>query len=493
MTVTQPGQLDMVIGGELVGALSGDRFDVVNPATLRVCASVPFGTEQDVDRAVAAATRALPAWRAAPATQRGELIAALARLLEARADEFAAAETAHNGKTLADARFDVDSTVACLDYYAGTANKAYGQTIPAHDGYLVYTLREPVGVCGLIVPWNFPLAIAVWKLGPALAAGNTVIIKPASETPLTALMLGALADQAGFPPGVINVVTGPGSRAGHRLVTHPDVAKVSLTGETSTGQTIMREAAATLKRVTLELGGKSPALVFADADLDLAVDGSLFQIFANAGQVCDARSRIFVQDAVYDEFVSRFAERAGRLRVGDPTDPASHIGAITSARQLEKIRQYVEIGQHEGAKLVCGGTIAGELAAGGPGLFHRPTVFADVDNSMRIAREEIFGPVACLGRFSDYDDGIGKANDTPYGLAATVWTTDLSTAHRAAAEIRAGGVWVNTSEFLFNEAPFGGVKASGYGRELSMHGLDAYTEVKNVGIRLAGPMPSFEL
>lgn len=488
MTATQPRQLDMVIGGELVGALSGDRFDVVNPATLQVCASVPFGTEEDIDRAVAAAARALPGWRATAATQRGERIAALARLLEARADEFAAAETAHNGKTLADSRFDVDSTVACLDYYAGAANKSYGQTIPAHDGYLVYTLREPVGVCGLIVPWNFPLAIAVWKLGPALAAGNTVIIKPASETPLTALMLGALADQAGFPPGVVNVVTGPGSRAGQRLVTHPDVAKVSLTGETSTGQTIMREAAATLKRVTLELGGKSPALVFADADLDLAVDGSLFQIFANAGQVCDARSRIFIQDAVYDEFVTRFAERAGRLRVGDPTNPASHIGAITSARQLEKIRQYVAIGQHEGAILVAGGT-----AEPGPGLFHPPTVFADVDNSMRIAREEIFGPVACLGRFADYDDGVARANDTPYGLAATVWTTSLSTAHRAAAEIRAGGVWVNTSEFLFNEAPFGGMKASGYGRELSIHGLDAYTEVKNVGIRLAGPMPSFEL
>jgi acyl-CoA reductase-like NAD-dependent aldehyde dehydrogenase len=488
VTVTRPRQLDMVIGGELVSALSGDRFDVVNPATLEVCASVPFGIEEDADRAVAAAARALPAWRATPATERGERITALARLLEARADEFAAAETAHNGKTLADARFDVDSTVACLDYYAGAANKSYGQTIPAHDGYLVYTLREPVGVCGLIVPWNFPLAIAVWKLGPALAAGNSVVIKPASETPLTALMLGQLAGQAGFPPGVVNVVTGPGSRAGQRLVTHPGVAKVSLTGETTTGQAIMRAAAATLKRVTLELGGKSPALVFADADLDLAVDGSLFQIFANAGQVCDARSRIFIQDAVYDEFVARFVARAGRLRVGDPTDPASHIGAITSAQQLEKIRKYVEIGEQEGAKLVSGG--AGSV---GPGLFHQPTVFADVDNSMRIAREEIFGPVACLGRFSDYDDGIAKANDTPYGLAATVWTASLSTAHRAAADIRAGGVWVNTSEFLFNEAPFGGMKASGYGRELSMHGLDAYTEVKNVGIRLAGPMPSFEL
>lgn len=482
-----PRRLDMIIDGTTAPAASGERFDVVNPATLATYASVPLGAEDDADRAVAAAARALEAWRTTSATERGALLTALARLLDARAEEFAAAETAHNGKTLADARFDVESTVACLDYYAGAANKTYGETIPGPAGYLLYTRREPVGVCGLIVPWNFPLAIAVWKLGPALAAGNTVVLKPASQTPVTALMLGELALEAGFPPGVVNVITGPGARTGQRLVTHPAVAKVSLTGETSTGQTLMREAAATLKRVTLELGGKSPGVVFADADLDLAVDGSLFLIFANAGQVCDARSRIFVQDAIYEEFVARFAERAGRIAVGDPTDPASHIGAITSARQLDKIRQYVRIGQEEGARLVTGGTTAADN-----GLFYRPTVFADVDNSMRIAREEIFGPVACVGQFSDYDDAIAKANDTPYGLAATVWTNDLSTAHRAAADIRAGGVWVNTSEFLFNESPFGGMKASGYGRELSMHGLEAYTEVKNVGIRLSGPMPVFE-
>jgi aldehyde dehydrogenase (NAD+) len=485
--MTPPRDLEMIVGGERTGARSGERFDVVNPATAVRYATVPLGTEEDADLAVAAAAGAFEPWRKTPATTRGTLLAALARLLEARATEFAAAETAHNGKTLADAEFDVAATVACLDYYAGAANKLFGQTIPAPADYFVYTRREPVGVCGLIVPWNFPLAIAVWKLGPALAAGNTVVLKPASQTPVTALMLGELALQAGFPPGVVNVISGPGGRAGHRLVTHPDVAKVSLTGETTTGQNLMREAAATLKRVTLELGGKSPALVFADADLDLAVDGSLFQVFANAGQVCDARSRIFVQDSIYDEFVTRFTDRANRLRVGDPTDPASHIGAITSARQLEKVEQYVEIGQREGAKLVAGGT-----RMDGPGFFYRPTVFADVDNGMRIAREEIFGPVACVGRFSDYDDGITKANDTPYGLAATVWTNDLTTAHRAAEDIRAGGVWINTSEFLFNEAPFGGMKASGYGRELSVHALDAYTEVKNVGVSLGGHMPVFE-
>jgi aldehyde dehydrogenase (NAD+) len=481
----EPLALQMFIGGERVDARSGDRFEVVNPATEEVYATAPKGSAEDVDAAVDAARRAFPGWAATSATERGKLVGGLARALEARKDAFVAAETAHNGKTLFDSDFDVTSTIACLDYYGGAANKIYGETLAAPEGYFVYTRREPVGVCGLIVPWNFPLAIAIWKLGPALAAGNTVVMKPASETPVTALMLADLADDAGLPPGVLNVVSGPGSSAGARLVAHPEVDKVSLTGETTTGKTIMREAAETLKRITLELGGKSPNVVFADADLEQAVDGSLFLIFANSGQVCDARSRIFVQDAIYDDFVNRFVDKANRIVVGDPTGDA-HYGAITSARQLTKVEEYVEIGQKEGATLLTGGERAADK-----GFFYRPTVFGDVDNSMRIAREEIFGPVACIGRFSDYDDGIAKANDTEYGLAATVWTSDLTTAHRAAADIRAGGVWVNTSEFLFNESPFGGMKASGFGRELSMHALDAYTEVKNVGISLGGHMPTF--
>jgi aldehyde dehydrogenase (NAD+) len=480
--------LNMLIDGERVEARSGKRFDVLDPATGETYATVPEAEAEDVDLAVAAARRAFDGWRRTSATDRGGLLSKLARALERRKDEFAAAETAQNGKTLFDADFDVTSTVACLDYYAGAANKIFGETIPGPAGYFVYTRREPVGVCGLIVPWNFPLAIAVWKLGPALAAGNTVVLKPAEETPVTALMLADLLEEVEFPPGVVNVVSGYGETAGHRLVVHPDVDKISLTGETTTGKTVMRDAAETLKRVTLELGGKSPSLVFDDADLDRAVDGSLFLIFANAGQVCDARSRILVQDGVYEDFVSRFTEKAGRIVAGDPTDEGSHIGAITSARQLEKIEHYVELGQKEGATLTVGGERAGDR-----GFFYRPTVFADVDNSMRIAREEIFGPVAAIGRFSDYDDGIAKANDTPYGLAATVWTNDLTTAHRAAEDIQAGGVWINTSEFLFNEAPFGGMKASGFGRELSVHGLDAYTEVKNVGVSLGAHMPTFEL
>jgi acyl-CoA reductase-like NAD-dependent aldehyde dehydrogenase len=485
--MTERRALQMFIDGERVDSRSGERFEVENPATEEIYATVPKGGAEDIDFAVDAARRAFPAWAGTAPTERGRLIAQMARALEVRKDDFVAAETAHNGKTLFDADFDVTMTIACLEYYAGAANKVHGETLAGPEGYFVYTRREPVGVCGLIVPWNFPLAIGIWKLGPALAAGNTVVMKPASETPVTALMLADLADDAGLPPGVLNVVSGPGRTAGARLVAHPGVDKVSLTGETTTGKTIMREAAETLKRITLELGGKSPNVVFTDADLELAVDGSLFLIFANSGQVCDARSRIFVQDAVYDDFVNRFVDKANSIVVGDPTGEP-HYGAITGGRQLAKVEEYVEIGRKEGAKLLTGGERASER-----GYFYRPTVFADVDNSMRIAREEIFGPVACVGRFSDYDDAIEKANDTEYGLAATVWTNDLTTAHRAAGDIRAGGVWINTSEFLFNEAPFGGMKASGFGRELSMHGVDAYTEVKNVGIRLEGHMPSFGL
>jgi acyl-CoA reductase-like NAD-dependent aldehyde dehydrogenase len=486
--MTEPMRLDMYIDGQRVQARSGERFDVLNPATGEVFASVPKGGTEDVDLAVDAARRALVGeWRKTAAPDRGAMLGKVARLLEARVEDFAKAETAANGKTLFDSDFDVHGTIGCFDYYAGAATKYVGATIPGPADYLLYTRREPVGVCGLIVPWNFPLAIAVWKIAPALAAGCTVIVKPASETPVTAMMLADLFEEAGFPPGVFNVVTGPGSVAGDHLVRHPAVDKISITGETTTGQTIMRNAADTVKRVTLELGGKSPNLVFADADLELAVDGSLFLIYANSGQVCDARSRIFVQDEVYEGFVSRFVEKAQRIKVGDPTNPDNHYGAITSASQLEKVEYYVELGQKEGAKIATGGHRIGD----GPGLFYAPTAFIGVDNSMRVAREEIFGPVACIGRFSDYDDGIAKANDTPYGLAATVWTSDLTTGHRAAHDIKAGGVWVNTSEFLFNESPFGGMKASGFGRELSIHGMDAYTEIKTVGVSLGAHMPTF--
>ncbi len=486
----EPLALDMYIDGERVGARSGERFDVLNPATGELYATVPKGDVDDVDAAVQAARRALEGpWHDVSAIERGVILQKMARALEAHADEFARAETSHNGKTIGESEFDVASTVGCFDYYAGAPTKYFGETIPGPSNYLLYTRREPVGVCGLIVPWNYPLAIAVWKLAPALAAGCTVILKPASDTPITGLMLGDLAEEVGLPQGVVNVVTGPGSVIGRRLAAHPGVDKVSITGETVTGRDVMREASESLKRITLELGGKSPGLIFADADLDAAIDASMFLIYTNAGQVCDARSRIFVQEPIYDEFVRGFVDRTAKLRVGDPMDRSNHIGAITSARQLERVEYYVELGQKEGAKLAVGG----ERVDGGGGYFYRPTAFVDVDNSMRIAQEEIFGPVACIASFRDYSEGIRLANDTVYGLAATVWTGDLTTAHRAAHEIKAGGVWINTSEFLFNESPFGGMKASGFGRELSLHGLDAYTEVKNVGVSLGAHLPSFEL
>jgi acyl-CoA reductase-like NAD-dependent aldehyde dehydrogenase len=486
----EPLALDMYIDGKRVGARSGERFDVLNPATGEPYATVPKADVEDVDAAVDAARRAFEgSWREVSAIERGALLQKIARALEARAEEFSVAETSHNGKTIGESEFDVSSTVGCFDYYAGAPTKYFGETIQGPSDYLLYTRREPVGVCGLIVPWNYPLAIAVWKLAPALAAGCTVVLKPASDTPVTALMLAEVAEEAGFPPGVVNVVTGPGSVIGRRLAAHSGVDKVSITGETTTGRDVMREAAESLKRITLELGGKSPAVVFADADLEAAVDASMFMIYTNAGQVCDARSRIFVQQPAYEEFVARFVDRTAKLRVGDPMDRSNHIGAITSARQLDRVDYYVELGQKEGAKLAVGG----ERVVAGGGYFYRPTAFVDVDNSMRIAQEEIFGPVACIAPFRDYDEGIRLANDTVYGLAATVWTADLTTAHRAAHDIKAGGVWVNTSEFLFNESPFGGMKASGFGRELSLHGLDAYTEVKNVGISLGAHLPMFEL
>ena len=488
--MSEPLALQMYVGGERVEARSGERFDVLNPATGDVYATVPKADVEDIDAAVDAARRAFEGpWGGVSAIERGAILQKMARALEARADEFAIAETSHNGKTIGEAEFDVASTVGCFDYNAGAPTKYFGETIQGPSDYLLYTRREPVGVCGLIVPWNYPLAIAVWKLAPALAAGCTVILKPASDTPVSALMLADLVEEAGFPPGVVNVVSGPGSVVGRRLAAHPDVDKVSITGETVTGREVMREASESLKRITLELGGKSPAVIFADADLDAAIDASMFMIYTNAGQVCDARSRIFVQEPAYDEFVGKFVERTERLRVGDPMDRSNHVGAITSARQLDRVEFYVELGQKEGARLAAGG----EGVDAGGGYFYRPTAFVDVDNSMRIAQEEIFGPVACIAHFRDYEEGIRLANDTIYGLAATVWTSDLTTGHRAAHDIKAGGVWINTSEFLFNESPFGGMKASGFGRELSLHALDAYTEVKNVGVSLGAHLPTFEL
>jgi acyl-CoA reductase-like NAD-dependent aldehyde dehydrogenase len=376
---------------------------------------------------------------------------------------------------------DIPAAAACFQYYAGWVTKIHGSTIPVPGNYLNYTLREPLGVVGAIIPWNFPILMAAWKLAPALATGNTVVLKPAEQTPLTALRMAEIFEKAGVPAGVINIVPGYGPTAGAALVKHPGVAKIAFTGSTAVGKEIMRSAADTLKKVSLELGGKSPNIVFADADLDAAVRGAINGIFYGKGEVCAAGSRLFVEQSVHDQFLEKLAERAAKLTVGDPMHPKTRLGALVSSEQMNKVLGYIESGKSEGARLVTGGERAPQ---NGKGFFVKPTIFDRVDNSMKIAREEIFGPVLAAIEFKDIDDAIAQANNTIYGLAAAVWTRDVKKAHKAARAIKAGTVWVNTYNMLDTASPFGGYKMSGFGRELGEHALDLYTQVKSVWVDL---------
>jgi aldehyde dehydrogenase (NAD+) len=457
---------------------------VVNPATEEIVAEVPVASAADVDAAVAAARAALGGpWGRMSARERGRLVRRLADGLLARLDEVSTLETMHNGKPISESRqIEVPAAAECFEYYAGWADKVTGETIPVKGNHLTYTLREPVGVVAAIVPWNFPLLLAAWKVAPALACGNTVVLKPASQTPLTALALGEIAIDAGLPPGVLNIVTGPGATVGRAIVEHPGIDKIAFTGDTSTGKSIMRGAASTLKKITLELGGKSPNIVLADADIEAAVRGATIGIFYGKGEVCAAGSRLLVDRTIKDEFIDKLAARAAKMVPGDPMDPKTRLGALSSRRQLEVVLAYIETGRREGASLVSGGERA-DIGTG-KGYFVRPTVFADVEPHMTIAREEIFGPVLAAIEFADVDEAIARANDTPYGLAAGVWTRDVKKAHYIAGRLQAGTVWVNTYNVYDTAAPFGGYKESGFGREMSAHALEHYTQVKTVWIDL---------
>ncbi|HKV71401.1 MAG TPA: aldehyde dehydrogenase family protein [Gemmatimonadales bacterium] len=475
---------DLFINNEWRPALSGKRFPVENPATEEIIAEVALGDATDADAAVKAARACFEsdAWRGMPARKRGRLLFKTADLLESRLDEFARLETAHNGKTLFESKIELSMTVNTLRYYAGWCDKITGETLPVEGPFFTYTLREPIGVVGAIVPWNFPLNIASWKFAPALAAGCTMILKPASETPLTALLFAELILEAGFPPGAFNVLAGGGSTAGAALVKHPDVDKISFTGSTEVGRQIMKMAAETNKRITLELGGKSPNVIFADADLKAAVRGAQTGIFYGKGEVCAAGSRLLVEKSVHDQVVDQLAEGAKKLTPGDPLDKNTRMGALVSKKQQETVLGYVKKGLDEGASLVAGGKA---VKPNGKGYFVEATVFDKVQPEMTIAREEIFGPVLAVMSFDDFDSGVALANRTIYGLAAGIWTKDVGKAHRAAKAIRAGTVWINSYNFYDSGAPFGGFKASGFGRDLGVDALDGYLETKTVWTSLA--------
>ncbi len=474
---------DLFINNEWRPAVAGKRFPVENPATEEVIADVAAGDAADVDNAVAAARACFESegWRALSARKRGRMLSKAADLLEARLDEFARLETAHYGKTLFESKIELTMTVNTLRYYGGWADKITGDTLPVEGPFFCYTLREPVGVVGAIVPWNFPLNIASWKFAPALAAGCTIILKPASETPLTALAFSEIALEAGFPPGAFNVVSGGGSTAGAALVRHPDVDKISFTGSTEVGRQIMRLAADGNKRVTLELGGKSPNIIFADADLKAAVRGALTGIFYGKGEVCAAGSRLLVERSAHAQVVEQLAEGAKKLTPGDPLDKNTRLGALVSKKQRETVLSYISKGVAEGATLIAGGKA---VQPNGKGYFVEATVFDAVTPEMTIAREEIFGPVLAVLTFDDFDAGVQLANRSMYGLAAGIWTKDIQKAHRAARAIRAGTVWINSYNFYDSGAPFGGFKASGFGRDLGRDALDGYLETKTVWVGL---------
>ncbi len=465
---------------------SSKPFNTVNPATGEVLTEVAGASSHDVDQAVAAARKtfddASGAWRKMSASERSKILWRIADLVEKNIEELAELETLDNGKPIFESRYvDMPMVADVFRYFAGWATKIHGETVNTFSNAFTYTLREPVGVVGAIIAWNFPLLLASWKLGPALACGNTVVLKPAEQTPLTALRFGELALEAGLPAGVLNIVTG-GPETGAALVKHPGVDKIAFTGSTVVGKEIMRNSADTLKRVTLELGGKSPNIVFADSSMDAAVKGALNGIFYGKGEVCCAGSRLFVEKKVEDEFLGKLVEYSKKIKLGDPLDPKTRLGALVSEKQMDTVLGYIQAGKSEGAQVLTGGNRA--TVNGDHGYFVEPTIFCGVKNDMKIAQEEIFGPVLATLSFNEIEEVAEQANKNVYGLASAIWTNDLKKAHQLSRRLKAGTVWINTYGLMDAALPFGGFKQSGFGRELGMHALDHYTELKTVWMNL---------
>ena len=475
----------MLIGGEFVNAASGKTREICDPGNGKVVAIVPESSKADIDAAVSQARAAFDhgPWRQTSALDRGKLLFKIADDIRARAAKLAELEVLSCGKPLAEAVYDIADAANCFEFYAGMATKIHGETMQVPANSLSFVVREPIGVCGQIVPWNFPMLMTSWKLAPALAAGNTCVLKPSELTPLTALDLAEIIVEAGIPAGVVNIVTGPGPGCGDVLSAHPQVDKIAFTGGTNTGRQVMAAATGNLKKVSLELGGKNPNIVFADADFEAAVDGALFGAFANQGEVCSAGSRLLVDRKIHKKFVEAMLKKIPNIKLGHGLEEGVKMGPLVSRQHLEKVEGYVAAGISEGAKLVCGGKRPSDAALA-KGNFLEPTIFDDVTPAMKIAREEIFGPVLSVIPFDTEEEAIQIANDTEYGLAAGVWSTNINRALRVVRELRCGITWINTYHPTFNEMPWGGYKQSGSGRELGLYGIEAYLEVKQVNINL---------
>ncbi len=480
----------LFIDGQFVDAIDGATFSTIDPHDGSVIAEVAQAGTADVDRAVAAAAAAFPAWARMQASARGRLLLRLADLIEANTDDLATLESLDTGHPIRDSRtLDVPRTAATFRYFGGMADKVQGDVIPVEPGFLNYVLREPFGVVGMIVPWNFPLMFCSWKMGPALAAGNTVVMKPAELTPLSALRIAELMVEAGFPPGVVNIVPGPGRTVGEHLARHPGVRKIAFTGSTEVGRRIVEASAGNVKRVQLELGGKGANIVFEDADITAAVNGSAFAIFHNQGQACIAGSRLILHERVADEFLDRFIALAESIRIGDPLDPATEMGPLTSATHRDRVLRYVDIARDDGGQILSGGTVPDDPALAG-GFYVRPTVVR-ADPASRVCREEVFGPFVTIATFGSEDEALAIANDVEYGLGGGLWTRDLSRAHRVARSIRAGMVWINSYKRVNPGSPFGGTGLSGYGREMGFEAIHEYTEPKSIWVNIDAAIPPF--